>query len=126
MAEKTKKTKEKIREKTRHITITESQGAFSAIFRFGAKQKYEFSGISALRQLLSNEKARILHTLKTKNPKSIYELSKFLGRNFKSVRDDLTLLDRFGFIEFIREKKGKREMLKPLLAIDKLNITFQI
>jgi len=119
----------KKRTKTRNITITTSEGAFTALFktfRGRTDKKYDFSGISALRQLLSNEKARILHVLKTENPKSIYELAKKLGRSFKAVREDLKILDKFGFIDFIAEKTGKREKLKPVLAVDSLYITLDI
>ena len=98
-------TKTKIRE----ITITESKGAFS-VFRKPrtSKKDYDFEGILALRQLLSNEKARILHVIKTEKPTSIYNLAKKLGRGFKSVNDDIKLLKRFGFIELDAKAKGKR------------------
>ena len=58
--------------KVREITITESKGAFS-IFKKSKIQKkdYDFSGVLALRQLLSNEKARILHVIKKEQPQSI-------------------------------------------------------
>jgi len=109
--------------KTREITIVDEGGAFNTFFRkiTGAKE-YDFEGISTLRKLLSNEKAKILHIIKTSNPNSIYHLAKLLGRDFKSVSDDLKLLGRFGFIDLVSNKKGKRERLKPVLAIDSLNI----
>ena len=113
--------------KTREITLTESHGTFS-IFRKSktTKEDYDFSGISALRQLLSNEKARILHTIKTEKPGSIYELAKKLGRSFKSVRDDLKLLERFGFIEFTEEKTKKRIRHRPEVVVDKITIHVKI
>ena len=91
----------KTREKTIEISIRESKGGFSILKKkSSAKKDYDFSGILVLRQLLSNEKARILDVIKRKNPKSIYELSKQLGRGFKSVNDDIKLLERLGFIVF--------------------------
>lgn len=116
------------RTKTRNITIKESDGTFYSIFkRFrGEKKEYDFSGISALRQLLSNEKARLLHVIKNQNPESIYHLAKILGRDFKSVRDDIKLLERFGFLDLVQETKGKREKLKPVIAIDEVNIIVSI
>jgi predicted transcriptional regulator len=110
--------------KTRTITLEERQGAFSTIFgRFMSEKKQEISDVSMLRSLLSNEKARILHVLKTKQPNSIYELAKILGRDFKSVRQDLALFQEYGFIEMIPIHKGKREKLKPLLVLDEIKIT---
>ncbi len=109
--------------KTREITITQSKGAFS-IFRKpeASKEAYDFSGVLALRQLLSNEKARIIHVVKTQKPKSIYELAKILKRGFKSVNDDVRLLKRFGFIELIEEKTKGRSRLRPEVVVDNITI----
>ena len=120
--------------KTREITIIESKGAFSpkgALYLFKKqpslkKEDYDFEGISALRKLLSNEKARILHTIKTRSPNSIYELAKMLKRDFKSVIQDIKLLQRFGFIDMIREKTGNRKRLKPIIVIDSLYINLKL
>lgn len=113
--------------KTREITIKESKGTFSLFKTQGiSKKDYDFSGILALRQLLSNEKARILHTIKTKNPTSIYDLAKKLGRGFKSVNDDIKLLERFGFIELIEEKTKNRIRHKPVIVADTITINVKI
>ncbi len=113
--------------KTREIIITESKGSFS-IFKKKelSKEDFDFSGMANLRQLLSNEKARILHVIKNEKPDSIYNLSKKLKRNFKSVNDDLKLLERFGFIEFTEEKSKNRIRHKPEVIIDNLTIHIRI
>lgn len=113
--------------KIREITITESKGAFS-IFRKpkNSKNGYDFEGILALRQLLSNEKARILHVIKTQKPKSIYDLAKKLGRGFKSVNDDIKLLERFGFIELIEEKTKNRIRHRPEIVVDTITIHLKV
>ncbi len=113
--------------KTREINIVEESGAFRSFFKkiTGEHAEYDFEGISALRKLLSNEKARILHIIKTKSPSSIYKLAKMLKRDFKSVNEDIKLLERFGFIDLLAEKTGKRERLKPILAVDSLRIDFK-
>ena len=113
--------------KTREITIVESKGAFSL---FGSskteKKEFDFEGISALRQLLSNEKARILHAIKNEKPTSIYDLAKKLDRGFKSVNDDLKMLERFGFIEFTEEKTKNRIRHKPEIVVDTMIINFKV
>ena len=113
--------------KVREITITESQGTFS-IFKKQktSKKDYDFTGMLALRQLLSNEKARILHIIKTQKPHSIYELAKKLDRGFKSVSDDIKLLERFGFIELIEEKTKKRIRHKPEIVVDVVTIHIKV
>jgi predicted transcriptional regulator len=118
-----KKSKTKVRE----ITITQSKGAFSIFQKIGtSKEDYDFSGIMALRQLLSNEKARILHVIKNQKPKSIYDLAKKLGRGFKSVNDDIKLLERFGFIGLVEEKTKNRIRHKPEIIIDTITIHLKV
>ncbi|VVB83671.1 Uncharacterised protein [uncultured archaeon] len=112
---------------TREITIKEAKGAFS-IFKKPSKGKeeYDFSGISALRQVLGNEKARILSVIKNDKPSSLYDLSKKLGRNFKSVYADSKLLERFGFIELAEEKVNNRTRCKPKIVTDTITIQIKI
>ena len=113
--------------KTREITIIESKGTFSIFKKPNlTKKDYDFSGMLALRQLLSNEKARILHTIKHKKPSSIYELAKILNRGFKSVNDDIKLLERFGFIDLIEEKTKKRIRHRPEIVADSVNVHIKV
>jgi predicted transcriptional regulator len=111
--------------KTKTINIIEKGGSFSAIFGKRKSSKNQ-SEISILRQLLSNEKARLLHICKTKKPDSIYALAKLLGRDFKAVRYDIKLLEKFGFIELISSHKDGRERLKPIVDADSVNITINL
>jgi len=112
--------------KSKTITIEEKEGTFSTIFhRFKGKKSYN-SEIASLRQLLSNERARLLHTIKTKKPASIYELAKLLGRDFKAVRQDIRLLEHFGFVELMSSHKQGREHLRPIVDVDKIIITVNV
>ncbi len=114
--------------KTREIVIVEKSGTFDTILKkfTGPQDTYDFEALATLRKLLSNEKARLLNIIKTKSPGSIYELAKILKRDFKSVSDDIKLLKRFGFIDMIAEKTGKRQRLRPILAIDSLHININL
>ncbi|MBU3913435.1 MAG: hypothetical protein KKB21_05725 [Nanoarchaeota archaeon] len=113
---------------TRTINLQISQNAFNTIFKrfVGEKTNYEFSGLEDLRQLLSNEKARILYTVKHNKPTSIYNLAKILNRDFKSVQQDTKILEKFGLISLIKEHYGKRNMLRPVINITNLQIIFTI
>ncbi len=114
--------------RTRTINIQISQNAFTSIFKrfVGEKTEFEFSGLGDLRQLLSNEKAKILYVVKYNKPVSVYNLAKILKRDFKSVLQDTRVLEKFGFIELKSETKGKRKMLRPVIAITSLQINFEI
>jgi predicted transcriptional regulator len=113
--------------KTKTITLRQESGAFTSFFGSKKVETAEQNPeITKLRSMFSNEKARLLHVLKAKQPNSLYELAKILGRDFKSVRADIKLLEELGFVEMIPIHKGGRERLKPLLVIDELNVTIQI
>lgn len=117
----------KKRTKTQTITFNTEKGRFDAILsRFRSEKKPEKTDASILKSILSPEKARLLHMLKEKQPNSIYELAKLLARDFKSVRQDVLLLQDFGFVELIPIHKGKRQKLKPLLVLDELRINLII
>lgn len=115
--------------KIRIVNLYITPSTFTSIFKRlrGDRSNYDFSGLVDLRQLLSNEKAKILNTISNKKPDSIYKLARFLGRDFKAVSQDIKLLSKFGFIELKLETKGKRKRLRPEMAIDSLqiNIHFQ-
>ena len=114
--------------RTRIINLYITPGTITSIFKRlrGDRSDYDLSGLTDLRHLLSKEKAKTLNTIKTQSPESIYKLAKILGRDFKAVREDIKLLEKFGFIELKPETKGKRKKLKPEIVIDnlQLNINF--
>ncbi len=116
---------QKKRTKTRYVDLNANKQGFVSKL-FGPSSEHDFSDISILRKIFSNQKSRILHTLKTQKPTSIYQLAKILGRDFKSVREDVFFLEKFGFIEFHTNKTGKRESLQPVLAVDKMEISVNI
>jgi len=95
----------------REITITDDRGAFTSFFKkiTGDKSDFSFKGLASLRSLLSNEKARIINVIKTRNPKSIYNLAKMLQRDFKSVSEDIKLLEEFGFIDLIKKTQAREK-----------------
>ncbi|MEK6872087.1 MAG: hypothetical protein AABX16_04250 [Nanoarchaeota archaeon] len=112
--------------KTKNITLSEKEGTFSGLFKKIKGTQSKNTEVSELRQLLSNEKARLLHICKTKSPESIYMLAKLLGRDFKAVRHDIKFLEKYGFIELISSHKHGRERLKPVVDVDQLIITITI
>jgi len=116
------------RSKTREIILVDKGGSFNPLYKKAGSKKedFDFQSLSALRRILSNERARLLHVLKNQQPGSIYSLAKILDRDFKSVFQDLKLLERFGFIDMIAEKTGKRERLKPLVVIDTLHLIINL
>jgi predicted transcriptional regulator len=112
--------------KTRYLSLAISEDNFIWQFIGKGEESYNLEDISLLRQLLSKERARILFIIKTKKPKSLYQLAKFTGRDFKAITKDIKLLEKLGLIEFYRTKTGKRDAKTPILAIDQLNIVLTL
>lgn len=112
------------KKRIRIVNLYIRPGTFAFFFKRIAAQKheYDFAEIADLRKILSNERAKIVNTLKNKSPNSIYDLAKILGRDFKSVRTDIKLLEKYGIIELKPFVKGKRRSLKPMLILDSLQI----
>ncbi|MBU0471535.1 MAG: HTH domain-containing protein [Nanoarchaeota archaeon] len=105
--------------KTRYFEVNVNEKGFISKLK-GGKKEHDFSDMKILRNLLSNEKARILYVLKTKSPESIYQLAKILNRDLKSIRNDIKVLEKFGFIDFVSKKKGNRISYSPILAVDRM------
>ncbi len=112
--------------KVREVYLKESKGNFYLLSPKENKNEYDFDGLSSLRKILSKEKARILDVIKYEKPNSIYELAKKLKRPFKSVFDDVKLLQRFGFISFKQEKINNRYRHKPEIVVDQITIHVKV
>ncbi len=68
---------------------------------------------------LTEERLRILKTIKRTHPHSIYELAKLLKRDTKNVSDDVSYLAEIGLIELKKTKEG-REKVMPIVNYDKI------
>jgi len=112
---------------SKEISIAQSKGVFLIFKKSNASKPVSSSrGISDLRKLLSKEKARILFAIKTHDPSSVYELSKILGRNFKSVSEDVKFLKKWGLLELKPEQTKKRKRLRPLITVSTLKIQIKL
>ena len=107
----------------RNVSLDVKRSAFSALFNMFSNDEM-VGEVSKVRALLSNERARILHTIKISKPQSLYALAKLLGRDFKGVRKDLSILEHFGIVELVKftPKNSKRAALRPVLKLDTLQI----
>lgn len=78
-----------------------------------------FENLDTMRKAITEERVRILKTIKEKHPSSIYELAKILHRNIKNVSDDVHYLADLGLIELEKTKDG-REKTTPFVNYDKI------
>ena len=78
-----------------------------------------FENLDTMRKVLTEERLRILKTIKSKNPQSIYELAKLIGRDIKNTFNDVQFLAQMGFIELKKAKDG-REKTTPQVNYDQI------
>ncbi len=111
--------------KTRYLRLNATERSFVSKI-LNEKSKNPHADLELLKNLLTKEKAKILHAIKAKNPHSIYQLSIILKRDQKSVRRDLKVLDRFGFIDYETIRNGNKTSHKPILAANKMILEISI
>jgi len=110
----------------KEIIIEENKGIFSIIWKNISSEKELFKKVSSLKSILTDEKAKLLYFIRTKEPDSLYRLAKELKRDFKSVSKDAKILEKFGLIELRKEKTKKRKKFTPRILIDELIIHIKI
>ncbi len=72
-------------------------------------------------KILTRERIRLLHTIRTNKPESISELARMLDRKESNVHNDITFLEGIGLLEI---KKGGNHVKKiPVVDYDALHIT---
>ena len=87
--------------------------------------KIVFNDVETLRSILTTERVRVLHCIKEKKPKSIYELAKMLDRNWRLVAKDVELLSNLGIVKLEKKEKPK-EVIRPIVNFNKMNINVAI
>jgi len=78
-----------------------------------------FDNLDAMRKVLTEERLRIVKTIKKEHPTSIYELAKFLKRDVKNTFDDVQFLAQAGLVELSKTKEV-REKTTPKVNYDKI------
>jgi len=108
--------------KTKEDLFSEVKGVWGKLEKGEQVKKHEgisFENIEAMRKILSEERLRILRTIKKEHPKSIYELAKLLNRDIKNTFDDVQFLAQLGLIELKKTKVG-REKTAPKVNYDRI------
>jgi predicted transcriptional regulator len=74
-----------------------------------------FTSIEAARNLLTPSRLAVLRAVRTKRPRSIYELAKTLKRDFKNVQEDLRILERYGLVRVAKSRGSRRARVPEAL-----------
>ena len=86
---------------------------------------YSFQNLSDYKKILTPKRLELLSIIRHKKPKSIYELSKMINRDFKNVSEDINILKEVGLIE-IEKKDTPKKVITPSVNFDRLRISIPI
>lgn len=84
-----------------------------------------FESIDGLRNVLTKRRLELISIVRHKKPRSIYQLSKLLRRDLKSVNTDLKVLTESDFVKVKRVNDG-RQRLVPEVSFNNIKITVQV
>jgi len=84
-----------------------------------------FESIEGLRNVLTKRRLELLSVVRHKKPNSIYELSKILNRDLKSVNTDLKVLEENDFVE-LKKVNDRRQRVIPVVDFDKIEIRVRV
>jgi predicted transcriptional regulator len=114
--------------KSKEDLFKEVKGVWKKLEKGESMKRYEgisFENTEAMRKVLSEERLRILKTIKKEHPKSIYELAKLLKRDIKNTFDDVQFLAQMGLIELKKTREG-REKTTPKVNYDRILLEINV
>lgn len=84
-----------------------------------------FESLKTMRKFITDERLRILKTIKKNKPDSIYALAKILHRDAKNVTDDVHYLAELGLIEIKKTKNGRKKT-RPVVDYEKIQVEIMV
>jgi len=108
--------------KSEEDLFNEVKGVWKRLEKGESMKRHEgisFENTEAMRKVLSEERLRILKTIKREHPKSIYELAKLLRRDIKNTFDDVQFLAQIGLVELKKTREG-RQKTTPKVNYDRI------
>ena len=94
--------------------------------KYVKEDKIVVESIEDLRKMLTRERLKLLHAIKMREPRSIYELAKIVDRERKAVSIDLNILEKLGLIEFERREYRKRLIVTPRVVCDRIEVAILV
>lgn len=66
-----------------------------------------FADLASARRAITSKRLELIKVVKAKNPASVYQLAKLLGRDARNVSHDLAYLEELGLISTHTTKSGR-------------------
>ena len=93
-----------------------------AISERGKVDYISVGSIEELNRILTPQRKKLLDVIKKERPSSLKKLAELVGRDYKNVYKDITLLERMGFLKL--ERRGKR--LIPVVDYDIIDVQLRV
>ena len=81
-----------------------------------------FNSIEELNKILTPKRKQLLDAVKKFKPRSLHQLARILGRDYKNVYKDAVLLEKTGFLDL----KKERNTLIPEVPYDEIDIKIKV
>ena len=85
-----------------------------------------FTSLNAARKLLTQERLSLLRVIREKQPTSIYELARLIGRDLKNVQEDLALLHSHGLVRLRQRKDNRRGAKVPEVPFQEIALSISL
>lgn len=89
-------------------------------------EKLSFSSATRLRRVLTPRRQFLVRVIRRKVPQSVYALAKMLGRDRKTVSEDLKVLAQLGLVKLVKMRVGGRLCVVPCVPYDEIEIRMKI
>ena len=92
------------------------------ISKKGKADYISVGSIEELNRILTPQRKKLLDVIKKEQPSSLKKLAELVGRDYKNVYKDITLLEKMGFLKL--KRKGKR--LIPVVDYDIIDVQLKV
>lgn len=89
------------------------------------RESVSFESLDSFRRAITNKRLELIQAIKKREPGSVYELAKMVGRDIKSVNDDLDVLNQVGLVsmEHILEERRRS---RPKVVYDRIEVAIPL
>jgi predicted transcriptional regulator len=84
-----------------------------------------FESIEELRRILTEKRVEVLLAITRHRPTSVHKLAELIGRDYKNVSTDITLLERLGLVT-LESSAGKGRAQTPMVPYDEIHVTIDL
>lgn len=84
-----------------------------------------FENVEELRRILTERRLQLLLAITRRRPVSVRALAGLVGRDYKNVSTDITLLARLGLVS-LETRRGKGRAQRPTVPYDEIHVTIDL